>query len=143
MGHGNADIGELTPDQGSTSRAGSGASFRRCLRSLAPIDCGSRFPRRRPVHVDTVTAVAANTVRLHCAYACPELGTGVPSRSGDLLDELRARRGVAVLHITHDLALAQRSCDEQPDNPQRSDLRQRTGPVAKWSSPLTAREPAP
>ncbi len=29
----------------------------------------------------------------------------------DLLDELRARRGVAVLHITHDLALAQRSCD--------------------------------
>jgi len=29
----------------------------------------------------------------------------------DLLEELRARRGVAVLHITHDLALAQRSCD--------------------------------
>lgn len=29
----------------------------------------------------------------------------------DLLDELRSRRGVAVLHITHDLALAQRSCD--------------------------------
>ncbi|HEX2264187.1 MAG TPA: ABC transporter ATP-binding protein [Pseudonocardiaceae bacterium] len=29
----------------------------------------------------------------------------------DLLDELRAVRGVAVLHITHDLALAQRSCD--------------------------------
>ncbi len=29
----------------------------------------------------------------------------------DLLDELRATRGVAVLHITHDLALAQRSCD--------------------------------
>ncbi len=29
----------------------------------------------------------------------------------DLLDELRSARGVAVLHITHDLALAQRSCD--------------------------------
>lgn len=29
----------------------------------------------------------------------------------DLLDELRDERGVAVLHITHDLALAQRSCD--------------------------------
>jgi peptide/nickel transport system ATP-binding protein len=29
----------------------------------------------------------------------------------DLLDELRVARGVAVLHITHDLALAQRSCD--------------------------------
>lgn len=29
----------------------------------------------------------------------------------DLMDELRASRGVAVLHITHDLALAQRSCD--------------------------------
>ncbi len=25
--------------------------------------------------VDTVAALAANTVRLHCAYACPELGT--------------------------------------------------------------------
>lgn len=29
----------------------------------------------------------------------------------DLLDELRTARDVAVLHITHDLALAQRSCD--------------------------------
>lgn len=29
----------------------------------------------------------------------------------DLLDELRSAHGVAVLHITHDLALAQRSCD--------------------------------
>jgi peptide/nickel transport system ATP-binding protein len=29
----------------------------------------------------------------------------------DLLEELRTRRGVAVLHITHDLALAQRCCD--------------------------------
>jgi peptide/nickel transport system ATP-binding protein len=29
----------------------------------------------------------------------------------DLLDELRSVHGVAVLHITHDLALAQRSCD--------------------------------
>lgn len=29
----------------------------------------------------------------------------------DLLEELRAARGLAVLHVTHDLALAQRSCD--------------------------------
>ena len=29
----------------------------------------------------------------------------------DLLEELRAVRGLAVLHVTHDLALAQRSCD--------------------------------
>lgn len=29
----------------------------------------------------------------------------------DLIEELRASHGVAVLHITHDLALAQRSCD--------------------------------
>lgn len=29
----------------------------------------------------------------------------------DLLDEVRSAQGVAVLHITHDLALAQRSCD--------------------------------
>ncbi|MDQ4104151.1 MAG: ATP-binding cassette domain-containing protein, partial [Actinomycetota bacterium] len=29
----------------------------------------------------------------------------------DLLGELRSMHGVAVLHITHDLALAQRSCD--------------------------------
>ncbi|MDQ3762004.1 MAG: hypothetical protein M3460_10000 [Actinomycetota bacterium] len=29
----------------------------------------------------------------------------------DLLDKLRSARSVAVLHITHDLALAQRSCD--------------------------------
>ena len=29
----------------------------------------------------------------------------------DLLDELRSEHGLAVLHITHDLALAQRSCD--------------------------------
>ncbi len=29
----------------------------------------------------------------------------------DLLDELRMAHGVAVLHITHELALAQRSCD--------------------------------
>ncbi|MQA14641.1 MAG: ATP-binding cassette domain-containing protein [Pseudonocardiaceae bacterium] len=29
----------------------------------------------------------------------------------DLMEELRSGRGVAVLHITHDLALAQRSCD--------------------------------
>lgn len=28
----------------------------------------------------------------------------------DLMDELRGTRGLAVLHITHDLALAQRSC---------------------------------
>lgn len=29
----------------------------------------------------------------------------------DLLDELRSERGLAVLHITHDLALAQRGCN--------------------------------
>jgi peptide/nickel transport system ATP-binding protein len=29
----------------------------------------------------------------------------------DLIEELRGAHGVAVLHITHDLALAQRSCD--------------------------------
>lgn len=29
----------------------------------------------------------------------------------DLLEELRDLRGLAVLHVTHDLALAQRSCD--------------------------------
>jgi len=39
------------------------------------------------------------------------LDASLRAEIADLLEELRARRGVAVLHITHDLALAQRSCD--------------------------------
>ncbi len=39
------------------------------------------------------------------------LDVSLRAEIADLLDELRAVRGVAVLHITHDLALAQRSCD--------------------------------
>lgn len=39
------------------------------------------------------------------------LDASLRAEIADLLDELRASRGVAVLHITHDLALAQRSCD--------------------------------
>jgi peptide/nickel transport system ATP-binding protein len=39
------------------------------------------------------------------------LDASLRAEIADLLEELRAQRGVAVLHITHDLALAQRSCD--------------------------------
>ncbi len=38
------------------------------------------------------------------------LDASLRAEISDLLEELRARRGVAILHITHDLALAQR-CD--------------------------------
>ncbi len=39
------------------------------------------------------------------------LDASLRAEIADLMAELRARRGVAMLHITHDLALAQRSCD--------------------------------
>ncbi|MGQ0774339.1 MAG: ABC transporter ATP-binding protein [Pseudonocardiales bacterium] len=39
------------------------------------------------------------------------LDASLRAELADLLDELRSVRSVAVLHITHDLALAQRSCD--------------------------------
>lgn len=39
------------------------------------------------------------------------LDTSLRCELVDLLDELRERRKMAVLHITHDLALAQRGCD--------------------------------
>lgn len=39
------------------------------------------------------------------------LDASLRAEIADLMEELRERRGVAVLHITHDLALAQRSCD--------------------------------
>lgn len=39
------------------------------------------------------------------------LDASLRAEIADLIDELRTARGVAVLHITHDLALAGRSCD--------------------------------
>lgn len=39
------------------------------------------------------------------------LDASLRAELADLLDELRSMRAVAVLHITYDLALAQRSCD--------------------------------
>ena len=39
------------------------------------------------------------------------LDASLRAELADLIEELRGAHGVAVLHITHDLALAQRSCD--------------------------------
>ncbi|MPZ66087.1 MAG: ATP-binding cassette domain-containing protein [Pseudonocardiaceae bacterium] len=39
------------------------------------------------------------------------LDASLRAELADLMEELRASRGIAVLHITHDLALAQRCCD--------------------------------
>ncbi|MGH3900551.1 MAG: ABC transporter permease subunit, partial [Pseudonocardiaceae bacterium] len=71
-------------------------------------------PAVAPLVVPQFVLATKTAILLESSLAFLGLGDVTAKSWGtlaDLLDELRSVRGVAVLHITHDLALAQRSCD--------------------------------